>query len=387
MQIITGGKIPIKVWAENPDRETLYQAENLAILPFARLWIAIMPDAHVGFGMPIGGVLATDGYVIPNAVGVDIGCGMKARKTNLKEVDRERLKKILNQIQRDIPTGFSHHTKPQNVSKVLLDTVFEFSDKVPSLKKVFDGIPYQIGTLGGGNHFIEIQKGDDGYIWIMLHSGSRGIGKKICDYYNHIAKKNLDKEKIRHPFDLAYLSTERKYGKEYLEAMSLCMRFAEENRTIMLTRIIGAMEKFYPNLKVEDAIDTHHNYASLEKHFGNKYLIHRKGAVHAKGRVIIPGSMGSWSYIAQGLENDESFHSCSHGAGRRLSRRQAFKIYTSQQVLTEMKKKGIELYKVKKSDVAEECTSAYKNIDEVMENQKDLVRPLIKLKPTGVVKG
>ena len=172
-----------------------------------------------------------------------------------------------------------------------------------------------------------------------------------------------------------------------MEAMHIAMRFAEENRLMMLERVTAAIAKFVPNMEVEEAIDTHHNYASMEHHFGSDYLVHRKGAVRAVGKVIIPGSMGTFSYIGEGLQNPESFWSCSHGAGRRMGRKEAMRQFTCQQVLEEMKQKDIELFKVKKEDVAEECAASYKDIDEVMENQKDLVKPLVKLKPLGVVKG
>lgn len=363
------------------------QVRNLANLPFAAKWVAIMADTHLGYGMPIGGVLATERVVIPNAVGVDIGCGMKARKTNLTELDKETLKKILNQIQRDIPTGFQHQAKDQPLSDELLGMTKNISYDSPAMREVFNNMLKQMGTLGGGNHFIEIQKGDDGHIWIMLHSGSRGIGKMTCDYYNKMAQKLNEDWYSYQAKELAFLPTSTPQGAEYLEAMHIAMKFAEDNRLMMLERITDAMKKYCPTMEVEEAIDTHHNYAALEHHGEGDYLVHRKGAVRAVGKVIIPGSMGTYSYIGEGLQNSESFWSCSHGAGRRMGRKEATRQFTSQQVLEEMKEKDIELYKIKKDDIAEECAQAYKDIDEVMENQKDLVRPLVKLTPIGVVKG
>src|SRR3990167_790472 len=176
MKVIETQTVPIKLWAENTEEGCLEQARNLASLPFVKEWVALMPDAHQGYGMPIGGVIATDRVVIPNAVGVDIGCGMKARKTNLTELDKETLKKILNQIQRDVPTGFSHHGKDQEMSSELLSRVQEMSFDNEELRGMYRDMGEQMGTLGGGNHFIEIQRGDDGHIWIMLHSGSQ-IGR------------------------------------------------------------------------------------------------------------------------------------------------------------------------------------------------------------------
>ena len=387
MNVINSEKLPIKIWSELVEDGAIEQAKNLANLPFAQKWICLMPDTHQGYGMPIGGVIATDRVVIPNAVGVDIGCGMKARKTNITNIEKETLKKILNQIQRDIPTGFAHQSKPQKISNELLDMCKHLSYENVALREIINKMPEQMGTLGGGNHFIEIQKGDDGHIWIMLHSGSRGIGKMTCDYYNKVAE-TLNKQWYSYEGkELAFLPLDSPQGMEYLEAMKIAMKFAEDNRMLMLQRVTEAIAKYIPSMEVEEAIDTHHNYASMEHHFGKNYLVHRKGAVRAIGKVIIPGSMGTFSYIGEGLENVESFCSCSHGAGRRMGRKEAVRQYSAEQVLKEMKEKDIELYKIKKEDVAEECAQAYKDIDEVMENQRDLVKPLVKLQPIGVVKG
>lgn len=386
MKVITSERLPIKIWTDSAEEGAIEQAKALANLPFAYKWIAVMPDTHQGYGMPIGGVIATKGVVIPNAVGVDIGCGMKARKTNLTELNKETLKKILNQIQRDIPTGFNHQKEKQTISEPLFQMIDSWNGS-KELEKVFEKMPFHMGTLGGGNHFIEIQKGDDGHIWIMLHSGSRGIGKMTCDYYNKLAEDLNKKWYINIGKDLAYIPMDLTEGKEYLQAMKIGMQFAEDNRLHMLDKITNILASFFPDLKYEEAIDTHHNYAAMENHYGENVLVHRKGAVRARGKVIIPGSMGTYSYIAEGLENAESFHSCSHGAGRKMGRKEATRQFTAQQIIEEMKEKEIELYKVKKEDVAEECAQAYKDIDIVMENQKDLVKPLVKLRPLGVVKG
>lgn len=387
MKVIDSEKIPIKSWTDTIEDGALEQAKNLANLPFCQKWVCLMSDVHQGYGMPIGGVIATDRVVIPNAVGVDIGCGMKARKTNLTEIDKETLKKILNQIQRDIPTGFSHQRTPQSIAGELMDMTKQLSYENTAFREIVNKMPEQMGTLGGGNHFIELQKGDDGHIWIMLHSGSRGIGKMTCDYYNKLAEELNKNWYSFEAKDLVFLPLDSTEGREYLQAMTIAMKFAEDNRLMMLERVTVAIMKFIPDMKVEEAIDTHHNYAAMEHHYGQDYLIHRKGAVRAVGKVIIPGSMGTFSYIGEGLQAPESFWSCSHGAGRRMGRKEATRQYTAQQVLEEMKEKDIELFKVKKDDVAEECAAAYKDIDEVIKNQKDLVKPLIKLKPIGVVKG
>lgn len=387
MKVINTEKLPIKVWTDNPEDGCVEQAKNLANLPFAQKWVCLMADTHQGYGMPIGGVIATDRVVIPNAVGVDIGCGMKARKTNLTELDKETLKKILNQIQRDIPTGFGHQSKPQELSEELKEMSKSLSYESTEMRRVFNEMPSQMGTLGGGNHFIEIQKGDDGHIWIMLHSGSRGIGKMTCDYYNKIAEDMNKRWYSPEAKELAFLPLDDPRGTEYMESMAIAMKFAEDNRLHMLDKITQIMAKLCPGMEYEEAIDTHHNYAAMENHMGQNFLVHRKGAVRAKGKVIIPGSMGTFSYIGEGLENSESFCSCSHGAGRVMGRKEATRQFTPQQVMEDMKSKDIELYKIKKDDVAEECAWAYKDVDQVMLDQADLVKPLVKLKPLGVVKG
>ena len=384
MYTINTEKIPIKNWAINVEDNALEQAKNLANLPFAKHWVALMADAHLGFGMPIGGVVAVDGMVIPNAVGVDIGCGMIARKTNLTEIDNETLKNILHQIQRDVPNGFDHHKQPQIISPELQKMATNVINYESSLAKVFEQMSLQMGTLGGGNHFIEIQKGDDGHIWIMLHSGSRGIGKMVCDFYDKLAQMVYPGDTNVH---LAALPVDSSAGRNYLLAMKAAMKFAEDNRLQMLEKVTTAINKFYPNLKVEEAIYTHHNYAALEHHFGTDVYVHRKGAVRAAGKVIIPGSMGTFSYIAEGLENPESFCTCSHGAGRLMGRTEAKQKFSVQSVIEDMKAKEVELVKQKKNDVAEECAGAYKDIDQVMLNQADLVKQLVKLRPIGVVKG
>lgn len=387
MKVINTERIPIKIWTDSIEDGALEQAKNLANLPFTQKWVSIMPDTHQGYGMPIGGVIATDRVVIPNAVGVDIGCGMKARKTSLQSIDKESLKKILNQIQRDIPTGFNHQKVPQKLSEELSEMMKQLSYDNIKFREIVNKMPSQLGTLGGGNHFIEIQKGDDGHIWIMLHSGSRGIGKMTCDYYNDMAVDLNKKWYSYQAKELAFLPMDSEQGMEYLQAMRIGMRFAEDNRLHMLDKITQIIGSMFPDMKYEEAIDTHHNYASLEHHYGSDFLVHRKGAVRAVGKVIIPGSMGSFSYIADGLENAESFWSCPHGAGRRMGRKEAKRQVTAQSVIEQMKSDDIELYKVNKEDVAEECVQAYKDIDVVIKESESLVRPQVKLKPIGVVKG
>lgn len=382
MQVIEGDHLPIKSWAVDLEQETLNQARNMASLPFIYSHVCLMPDAHAGYGMPIGGVMAAKGVVVPNAVGKDIGCGMTVvciqRPMDVVYPQRE---KILNQIQRAIPTGYNWHKKPQNSS---------LFDSIPDneiLHKELNNIRRQLGTLGGGNHFIELQKDQDGLTWVMLHSGSRNIGNKVCDKYNLLAKKK-NVFKIPDQWQLWGLPIDSPHGQEYYEVMQFCLDFARANRKHMLKtimEIIGDIVYVPGDLQL---FDIHHNYAAKEKINGMQLIVHRKGAVKAVGEgVIIPGSMGSPSYICRGLSNPQSFYSCSHGAGRALGRKAAKRKFTVESVIKDMKDNDIALFKAKKGDVAEECRHAYKNIEIIMENQKDLATPVIKLYPVGVVKG
>lgn len=380
MKIYNLGRIPIKSWATDLDEETLQQAENLSNLSFAYSHIALMADAHVGFGMPIGGVLASSGIIIPNAVGVDIGCGIIAVKTDIKEIDIKSIKKIVDKAHKVIPLGFNNHKKPRK---------WEGFNNPPNSKIVMeelDAARYQLGTLGGGNHFLSIEKGSDGHIWLMVHSGSRNFGYKIAEYYNNLAIKLNEKIKLVPPKqDLAGLYIDSKEGKEYFNAMSYALKFAAENRRQLLEQFYDIFRKETKSEKILKKVSIHHNYASIEEHFGKEVIVHRKGAIKAeKGELgIIPGSMGTPSYIVEGLGNPESFRSCSHGAGRVMSRRQANKTITKEMADKSM---GDIVHKGWKKDFSE-APMAYKDIEEVMDNQKDLVKRVVKLTPLGVVKG
>ncbi|HHW43476.1 MAG TPA: RtcB family protein [Desulfotomaculum sp.] len=384
MREINTEKLPIKVWARLVEEEAMEQARHLANHPHARFHIALMPDVHQGYGMPIGGVLATEGVIIPNAVGVDVGCGVRAVKTNQTVEDvRSKLRNILNQVQRSIPTGFNHHKKPQH------SPLFDRAPDVPVIREELENARYQLGTLGGGNHFIEIQRDDRDFIWIMLHSGSRNFGKKVADYYNRLAVQLNERSgsPIPREWQLACLPVDSKEGQNYLAAMEYCLEFARENRRHMMNVVLDICRSILPGFACGKQLDVHHNYAAMEKHFGRQVMVHRKGAVRAVGEVIVPGSMGSSSYICRGLAHPESFSSCSHGAGRVMGRNEARRRIAVESVIKDMQSLGIELFKARKGDVAEECRQAYKNIDQVMEDQKDLVEMKVRLQPLGVVKG
>ena len=396
MKVIKEGNLPIKMWVTDIEPGALEQARNLSNLPFAFKHVALMPDCHQGFGMPIGGVLATKGYVIPNAVGVDIGCGMCATKTHfrIEEITFPILKEIMGEIRKRIPVGFSHHQKAQDES--LMPT----SEHTEIVQDEYKSALTQLGTLGGGNHFIEIQKGDDGFVWIMIHSGSRNIGYRVAKQYNDIAKELNKKWASGVPviFDLAYFPLDSEEGKNYLKDMNYCLEFAFANRKLMMDTIqeifIEILRKNnynfskHPSFNFDKMINIHHNYAILENHFGENVIVHRKGATSAKeGQIgIIPGSQGTCSYIVRGLGNKESFMSCSHGAGRKMGRNEAKKNLNLEEEQKKLDALGI-LHSVRGVDDLDEAAGAYKDIDVVMENQKDLVEILVKLLPMGVVKG
>jgi len=332
-KVVSTERLPIKIWLEDLEEGALAQAKNLANLPFAFKHIPIMPDSHQGYGMPIGSILATKGVVIPNAVGVDIGCGMCVQKTNLKELKKEDLKNILSEARKLIPLGFNWHNEAQDE---------EFMPKMDyeNLKIVTKGISKarkQIGSLGGGNHFIELQKGNDGYIYVMIHSGSRNLGHSVATYYNKLAQKLNEKwhSIITKKMELAFLPIETDEAKNYIKEMNYCVEFALSNRKLMMKRMMNSIEKVvkkkesYKNFKFEtgDLINESHNFAAWENHYGENVLVHRKGATRAfEGELgMIPGSQGTKSYIVRGKGNPESFKSCSHGAGRKMGRKQAIR--------------------------------------------------------------
>lgn len=383
MKIINTEKVVIKSWCNNPEGGAIEQAKNLANLPFIYRQVCLMPDTHQGYGMPIGGVIATQNVIIPNAVGVDIGCGMIAVKTSLKEIDAETLKKVLGQIRAKIPVGFNHRKEPTE-----LDAPHE---NCPIVQREYDSAKYQLGTLGGGNHFIEIQKGSDGHIWFMIHSGSRNLGKQVADYYNKEAAKLNEKWHTAVPkeWQLAFLPAGTDLFNSYIKEMMYCLNFAYQNRIKMAADIRNIFSGIFgSSFEVLEVTNIHHNYASLEEHHGEKVWVHRKGATSAtEGETgIIPGSQGTKSYIVRGKGNPESFMSCSHGAGRRMGRKEAVRSLDFEEEKKKLDEKGI-LHAIRSKDDLEEAAGAYKDIDIVMAEQADLVDILVELQPLAVVKG
>ena len=381
---------PVKIWANSVDAKAMQQIENLTTLPFLFHHLAIMPDVHAGMGMPIGGVLACKDVVIPNAVGVDIGCGMCAVKSNYKVTDISQdvlRKKIMNGIRQRIPLGMAHHTQPQ--PETCLPNGHEV-ERMEVVKRRQSAIVYEVGTLGGGNHFIELQKDEEGNLWVMLHSGSRNLGKLVCEHYNKLAQQlnarwhTVVDEKLRLPF-LPVGSAE---FKNYWAEMQYCIDFALCNRSLMMQRIQEVITDALPGIAFEPMINIAHNYAAWENHYGQNVIVHRKGATLAReGMVgIIPGSQGTASYIVEGLGNAASFNSCSHGAGRVLSRTAAIASLNMQAEVAQLEAKGI-VHAIRSQDDMQEATGAYKDIEEVIANQTDLIKVKTKLLPIAVIKG
>lgn len=390
------GARPIKNWAIDIEDEALQQAKNLARLPFiAPQGVALMPDAHSGKGSTIGSVIATDKAIIPAAVGVDLGCGMNAVRLSLKASDLpDSLAAIRHQIERDVPLGAGG--AHQRESKVI-----DNHDRLPSagtrgvheaLSKVSasyaDKAAKQLGTLGSGNHFIELCIDESQDVWIMLHSGSRGIGNMIGTYFIEKAKRRMEQYFITLPDgDLAYIPEDTDDFREYMAAVEWAQAYALENRKVMMEAAISALRRHIPVefTITQEAINCHHNYVARENHFGRNLWVTRKGAIRARqGDLgIIPGSMGQRSYIVRGKGNLDSYCSCSHGAGRKMSRAAARRAFSISDLVAQTQ--GVECRK--DSEVLDEIPGAYKDIDAVMAAQADLVEVVHTLKQVLCVKG
>lgn len=386
--IATEQGLPIQSWCKSPDRAALQQAYNLARLPFVYHHIALMPDCHSGYGMPIGGVVACLDTVIPNAVGVDIGCGMCAVQTDVSTTSfsAETIRSLIRQINAAIPTGFKHHKNAQ--------TWDGFNDAPDSavIAQELHSARKQMGTLGGGNHFIELQKDSIDKLWLMIHCGSRNFGLKIATLYHQKALAYCTQQSLALPDnDLAFLPIDHADAREYLSAMQYAMRFAEENRRQIKERCLEIITEHFPHTAVQSEINIHHNFAALEHHFGTAVMVHRKGATSARAQQmgIIPGSMGSASYIVRGKGNPQSFESCSHGAGRAMGRNEANRQLTLTAVKDAIGLVQIAVWPRDRSGALDlsEAPQAYKNIDTVMAEQADLVEIVERLLPLGVVKG
>ena len=380
----------VKIWTDYVEDSAMRQIENLTTLPFLYHHLAIMPDVHTGMGMPIGGVLACENAVVPNAVGVDIGCGMCAVKTNWKVADIPvdvLRKQIMRGIRKRIPLGMDHHKEAQD--EKYLPQGHDI-DKMEIVKRRQISVTKEVGTLGGGNHFIELQRDESGNLWIMIHSGSRNLGKLVGDYYNEKAKVlNARWHSVVSPeIRLSFLPTRTEEFNAYWREMEYCVDFALCNRRLMMERIEEVIKDVIPEVEFEPMINIAHNYAAWENHYEKNVIVHRKGATLAREGVIgiIPGSQGTASYIVEGLGNPESFCSCSHGAGRTMSRTAAIRDLNLKEELDRLEAKGI-IHAIRGQSDMQEATGAYKDIEAVIANEADLVKVKTRLLPVAVIKG
>lgn len=397
------GGVPIKRWTRGVqvEPEAIAQLERIAQLPFIHRWVAAMPDVHLGIGATVGSVVPTIGAVVPAAVGVDIGCGMMAVETSLTAADLpDSLAAVRSAIERAVPHGRSKshsgrdkgawHDLPKPVSAGWLQLRGRFeaiTDKHPKIAGSNTAV--HLGTLGTGNHFIEVCLDERDQVWFMLHSGSRGVGNRIGSYFIALAKQEMERWFIHLPdHNLAYLSEGSTHFDDYVEAVEWAQDFARLNRELMMQAVIEAVmgcAKIRPFTAGATAVNCHHNYVAREHHYGKDVLVTRKGAVRARlGDLgIIPGSMGTRSYIVRGKGEAESFHSCSHGAGRAMSRTEARRRFTVEDHA--LATAGIECRK--DESVIDETPAAYKDIDAVMAAQQDLVEVVHTLRQVVCVKG
>lgn len=375
-KIINTTKVPIKIWAEDIEESALAQAMVIADTMPVHSHFSLMPDVHLGKGMPIGGVLPLVNAISPYCVGVDIGCGVLAVKTDLNEVDEETLGVIFREIRKRIPIGPRGRRKGEG----RIDWPgFENAPQLSAIRQELKNAKTQLGTLGGGNHFIEVQKGSDGNVWWMIHSGSRNIGFKVANFYHQLAITEGIVPNGNEP--LAYFRYDSSLGQEYFAAMQFCLDFAYQNRKAM-SDDVESVFKEYLDCKILQAINIHHNYAiPYVTQDGTEVILHRKGATEATRDTIgiIPGSQGSPSFIVGGKGEAESYESCSHGAGRKLSRTMAQKMLSVDVCVQSMLDAGL---KCDASRFAlDEAKEAYKDIHQVLDNQTDLVTVLVELRP------
>ncbi|HXU42880.1 MAG TPA: RtcB family protein [Burkholderiales bacterium] len=389
---IREGRVPVRVYTDQVEAAARQQLINISTLPIVHHHVAAMPDVHLGIGATVGSVIPTMGAIIPAAVGVDIGCGMIATRLSLtaNDIDEKSLTKVFNQISRDVPVGFEQHDDAVADPKPFQKGLKRILEKHPGVqKRVGKNSRWerQLGTLGGGNHFIEVCLDESQRVWVMLHSGSRGIGNAIGTYFIELAKKDSQANNIQLPDrDLAYFPEGAKHFDDYVEAVGWAQDYARANRAEMLDLVVEGMRRHLPSFEVtRQAVNCHHNYVQRERHYGEDVWLTRKGAIRAgKGELgIIPGSMGARSYIVRGKGSAMSFESCAHGAGRRMSRTAAQKQFRVEDLIEQTS--GVICRKDK--GVLDEIPGAYKNIDEVMANQADLVEVVHTLKQVLCVKG
>jgi tRNA-splicing ligase RtcB (3'-phosphate/5'-hydroxy nucleic acid ligase) len=392
-------RVPVKIFTNDIEHDAIQQLLNVAQLPIVHGHVAAMPDVHHGIGATVGSVIPTKQAIIPAAVGVDIGCGMNAVRLTLHATDLpDSLAKLRSAVEARVPVGFNQHASDKvrgslhaRQGRVLDDRLDKIVGKHPGVMKMQRQFARtwvcQLGTLGGGNHFIELCLDEEQRVWVMLHSGSRGVGNVFGRYFIDAARKDMRRHQVNLPDrDLAYFSEGSDLFDDYVEAVDWAQDYALLNRSMMMKLVLDALAPHLPAFKLDgEAINCHHNYVAVEQHFGEKLFITRKGAISARdGQLgIIPGSMGAKSYIVRGKGNPESFCSCSHGAGRRMSRTEAKRRFNRFDLAKQTE--GVECRK--DGGVVDEIPAAYKDIDVVMANQSDLVEVVHTLKQVMCIKG
>ena len=395
LQEIREGRVPVKVYTRALEPQARQQLVNVSRLPVVHHHVAAMPDVHLGIGATVGSVIPTLRAIIPAAVGVDIGCGMIAARLSLGagDLDERSLRRVFDQVSRDVPAGFHQHEERDargHAAKRFKRGLHAILEKHPGVARRMgrkSSWVRQLGTLGGGNHFIELCLDEAGRAWVMLHSGSRGIGNAIGTYFIELARRDAERHQANLPDrDLAYFEEGARHFDDYVEAVGWAQDYAAANRAEMMDLVLAALRRHLPAFEVTtEAVNCHHNYVARERHYGEAVWVTRKGAIRAgAGELgIIPGSMGARSYIVRGRGGAESFDSCAHGAGRRMSRNQAAGRYTVADL--ESQTAGVVCRKDK--GVLDEIPAAYKDIDEVMANQSDLVEVVHALKQVVCIKG
>jgi tRNA-splicing ligase RtcB len=394
-QEIREGRVPVKVYTDHVEDSARRQLVNISQLPIVHHHVAAMPDVHHGIGATVGSVIPTLRAIIPAAVGVDIGCGMIAARLSLTagEIEESSLKKVFAQISRDVPVGFGQHDERDardEAAKPFKRGLRAILDKHPGVEKRVgkkSSWVRQLGTLGGGNHFIEVCLDESQRVWVMLHSGSRGIGNAIGTYFIALARQDAERHQLQLPDrDLAYFAEGAQHFGDYVEAVGWAQDYARANRAEMMDLVLAALRRHLPAFEVTtEAVNCHHNYVERETHYGEMVWVTRKGAIRARAGDlgIIPGSMGTRSYIVRGKGGAESLESCAHGAGRRMSRTQAEKQFS----IADLAEQTAGVVCRTDKGVLDEIPGAYKDIDEVMANQSDLVEVLHTLKQIVCVKG
>ncbi|WP_374276643.1 RtcB family protein [Azonexus sp.] len=395
VQTLDSPGVPVRIWTADVDEASRRQLANLASLPFIHHHVAAMPDVHLGIGATIGSVIATRGAVVPAAVGVDLGCGMVACRLSLaaEQLDERRLQRVFDQISRDVPVGKAQHADDRalaGAARPFEAGLKAMTQKHPQLLKTFGKFSKwvnQLGTLGGGNHFIEVCLDESGQVWVMLHSGSRGIGNALASYFIELARQDIERRQIHLPDrDLAYFAEGSEHFADYVAAVHWAQEYAYANRECMLQQVLAGLARHLPPFAVTgEVVNCHHNYLAREHHYGADVWVTRKGAIRARAgdMGIVPGSMGTRCYIVRGKGNPESFESSAHGAGRRMSRNAAARAFAEADLRRQTE--GVVCRKDK--GVIDEIPAAYKDIDAVMENQKDLTEIVHTLKQVVCVKG